>query len=106
MRHRVLWILTILMVLMASELRPAPGEPLGSPVLKQLRNQHRHPQKAKRAAAFPQRPASESKKLFPSLVNQKQAGGDGAQKAAKGWTPAVPKISRPEDLSRARVTGQ
>ena len=94
------------MLLMAYELRSAPGEPLGSPVLEELRNQRRSPQKAKRAAAFPQRPGSESKKLFPYLVNQKQAGGDGARKAAKGWTRAVPKTSRPEDLPRTRVTGQ
>ena len=85
----------ILMLLMASELRPAPGEAFGSPaLLEELRNQHRSPQKAKGAAAF------------PHLVNQKQAGGNGARKAGKGWTPAVPKTSRPEGLSRARVTGQ
>ena len=75
MRHRVLWILTILMVTMASELRPAPGEPLGSPVfLEELRNQHRSPQKAKRATAFPQSRQSKNRPAVMEPERQQKAG--------------------------------
>ena len=90
MRRRVLWTLTILMLLMASELRPAPGERLGSPVLEELRNQIgvRKKRNGPLPFRYGRRPNQKSCFRISSIKNRPVMEPERQQKAG----PRVPKI--------------